>query len=98
MPATDRAQTERLLIQPSEGRTVDFGGFGVVWKIEGSEAAGRFSVVEHPIAPRTLAAPLHLHRNEDEYAYVVEGMLGAVLGDEVVMATPGSWVFKPRGE
>lgn len=89
---------ERMLIQPSEGQSVDFGGFGVVWKIEGSETTGRFSVLEHPIAPRTLASPLHFHHNEDEYSFVLEGMLGAVLGDEVILATAGSWVFKPRGE
>jgi mannose-6-phosphate isomerase-like protein (cupin superfamily) len=58
----------------------------------------RFSVIEHPIPPRSLAAPLHFHHNEDEYSYVLEGRLGALLGDEVAEAGPGSWVFKPRGE
>ena len=30
-------------------------------------AAGEgFSLVEHPIAPRTLAAPMHVHEHEDE--------------------------------
>lgn len=98
MLRTTTDAVERMLIQPSEGQTADLGGFGVVWKIAGDETDGRFSVVEHPIAPRTLASPLHRHRNEDEYAYVLEGMLGAVLGDEVVLATAGTWVFKPRGE
>lgn len=98
MSETSMAGAERVLIQPSEGPSVDFGGFGVVWKIEGSETAGRFSVVEHPIAPRTLASPRHLHHKEDEYSFVLEGMLGALLGDEVVLATAGSWVFKPRGQ
>jgi mannose-6-phosphate isomerase-like protein (cupin superfamily) len=56
------------------------------------------SVVEHPIAPRSLAAALHFHHDEDEYSYVLEGRLGALLGDEVVEAGPGSWVLKPRGE
>lgn len=45
---------------------------------------------------RPLAAPLHYHHNEDEYSYVLSGTLGALLGDEVVKATPGTWVFKPR--
>ena len=35
-----------------------------------------FSLVEHPIAPRTLAAPMHIHAHEDEYSYVLEGELG----------------------
>ena len=56
----------------------------------------RFSVVHHPIAPHALGAPLHYHHNEDELSYVLTGRLGALLGDDVVTAEPGTWVFKPR--
>ena len=58
----------------------------------------RFSVVHHPLAPHALAAPLHRHSREDEYSYVLTGTLGALLGDEVVTASPGTWVFKPRNQ
>jgi mannose-6-phosphate isomerase-like protein (cupin superfamily) len=57
----------------------------------------RFALVEHTIAPRTLAAPMHTHRNEDEYSYVVSGRMGAIVGDEIVDAGPGELVAKPRG-
>jgi len=70
--------------------------FGVQWKIDGPDTGGRFSVVHHPIGPHRLAAPMHYHQNEDEYSYVIEGTLGALLGDDVVEAGPGSWVYKPR--
>jgi mannose-6-phosphate isomerase-like protein (cupin superfamily) len=70
----------------------------VHWKIDGPATEKRFAVVHHPIAPRSLAAPLHYHHNEDEYSFVLEGSLGALLGDEVVTAGPGTWVFKPRGQ
>lgn len=89
---------KRIAIPPNGGDSFDFGGLGVHWKIEGEETGKRFSVVHHPLAPRALAAPLHYHHNEDEYSYVVEGTLGALLGDEVVTAGKGSWVFKPRGQ
>lgn len=85
------------LIGPADGATFDFGGLGVHWKID-AEQTGFFSVVHHPLAPRALAAPLHRHHNEDEYSYVLEGTLGALLGEEVVTAEAGSWVFKPRGQ
>jgi mannose-6-phosphate isomerase-like protein (cupin superfamily) len=88
----------RTTIQRDEGDSVDLGGLGVVFKIDGSETGGLFAVVEHPIEPRALAAPLHRHRNEDEYSFVLEGTLGALLGEEVVTAGPGTWVFKPRGQ
>ena len=67
----------------------------MVW---GAETGGNFSLVEHPIPPRTLVAPLHLHEREDEYSYVLEGRMGAQLGDDVVYAEPGDLVFKPRNQ
>lgn len=85
-------------ITKEEGDSFDFGGLGVQWKIEGPDTDQRFSVVHHPIAPKALAAPLHRHHNEDEYSYVLKGELGALLGDDVVTAQAGTWVYKPRGE
>ncbi len=52
--------------------------------------------VEHPIAPRTLAGPRHIHQHEDEYSYVLEGEVGFELGDEVFTARAGELVAKPR--
>ncbi len=72
-----------------------FGAFGVHWKIDSADSGQRFSVVHHPIAPRSLVAPLHRHHREDEYSYVLAGKFGALLGEEVVTAGPGTWVFKP---
>ena len=40
--------------------------------------------------PRALAAPLHRHNREDEYSYVLEGQVGALLGDEVVIGGPAT--------
>ena len=87
-------------IQPSNFTDdfFDFGGLGVNWKIDGPVTDGRFSVVHHPMALHALAAPLHRHQNEDEYSYVIRGSLGALLGDEVVIADAGEWVLKPRGQ
>ena len=83
----------RISIPADNDDRVVLGGFGITWKIAGEETGGRFSVVHHPLAPRALAAPLHRHANEDEYSYVIEGTLGALLGDEVV--TPDSSRFWP---
>jgi mannose-6-phosphate isomerase-like protein (cupin superfamily) len=92
------AQLDRVTIPADGSEHVEIGGLGIVWKIEGAEAGERFSVVHHPLAPRALAAPLHRHTREDEYSYVLEGTLGALLGDDVVTAGPGTWVFKPRNQ
>jgi mannose-6-phosphate isomerase-like protein (cupin superfamily) len=57
-----------------------------------------FSLVEHTLPPRGLGAPVHTHANEDELSFVLEGRLGAQLGDTVVEAGPGELVRKPRGQ
>lgn len=97
MNPTTETTTPHIVL-PETGESFDFGGLGVDWKIDAADTGGRFSVVHHPIAPRALAAPLHHHHHEDEYSFVLEGTLGALLGDDVVEAGPGSWVFKPRGQ
>lgn len=93
----DASQGPRLL-RPHDGRTVDLGGCGARFMIWGEESGGGFSLVEHPIAARHLCAPLHRHGREDEYSFVIEGRLGALLGDDVVYAEAGDLVFKPRGQ
>lgn len=50
-----------------------------------------------PPGPPRWIAPLHLHRNDDEAWYVLEGTLCVRLGKEVVEARAGSAVFAPRG-
>ncbi len=88
--------TNLHILGPDDGKSVDFGSVGVRFMVRGEQSGGGFSLVEHPIPPRTLAAPLHRHSGEDEYSYVLEGRLGAQLGDEVVHAEKGDLVFKPR--
>jgi mannose-6-phosphate isomerase-like protein (cupin superfamily) len=90
--------TQARIITPSDGVEGFLGSIGVRFMIDGSDAEQRFSLVEHPMSPRALAAPLHLHTREDEYSFVLEGRMGALLGDEVVEAGPGDLVFKPRNQ
>ena len=86
------------VLGPSDGRTGLLGSMGVRFMLAGDETGGGFSLVEHPIPPRALAAPLHRHSREDEYSFVLEGRLGALLGDEVVYGQPGDLIFKPRSQ
>ena len=86
------------IIGPADGKAGFLGSIGVRFMIDGPESDERFSLVEHPMSPRALAAPLHRHNREDEYSYVISGRMGALLGDDVVEAGPGDLVFKPRGQ
>ena len=86
------------VVGPQDGKAGFLGSIGVRFMIDGAETAQGFSLVEHPLPPRALAAPLHRHTREDEYSFVVEGRMGALLGDEVLEAGPGDLVFKPRDQ
>src|SRR6266403_5636409 len=86
------------VVGPRDGKAGFLGSIGVRFMIDGDEAGGGFALVEHPMSAHALAAPLHRHLREDEYSYVIEGQMGALLGDDVLEAAPGDLVFKPRGE
>jgi mannose-6-phosphate isomerase-like protein (cupin superfamily) len=86
------------VVGPQDGRAGSLGSIGVRFMIDGAEADGGFALVEHPMPPRARAAPLHRHTREDEYSFVLEGRMGALLGDEVLEAAPGDLVFKPRNQ
>lgn len=56
---------------------------------------GRVGVLEQ-VAPRGAGSPLHVHRNEDEWFYVIEGELTFWIGGETITAPTGSFVYGPR--
>ena len=92
------AQTTPKIVGPQDGKAGWLGSIGARLVIPGADTAEGFSLVEHPMPPRALAAPLHRHNREDEYSFVLEGRMGALLGDDVVEAGPGDLVYKPRGQ
>ena len=93
----DASQGPRI-VGPTDGKSVDLGAIGARMMIWTEETGGDFSLVEHPMPPRALAAPVHRHSREDEYSFVLEGRMGALLGDDVVYAEAGDLAFKPRDQ
>ena len=90
--------TTAKVVGPGDGKAGFLGSIGVRFMLDGEEADERFSLVEHPMSARALAAPLHRHAREDEYSYIVEGRVGALLGEEVLIGGPGDLIFKPRNQ
>jgi quercetin dioxygenase-like cupin family protein len=89
----DRAQ--RLVVPPAEGKSVWLGGLGVDFKIWGEQTGRLLAVVEHPMEPGRLVPP-HVHADEDEYSYILQGRFGVRIGDLETSAGPGTYVLKPR--
>src|SRR3954468_15649699 len=86
------------IVGPTDGESVALQTIGVRFMIPGADPETRFSLVEHPMPPRALAAPLHRHNREDEYSYIVEGRTAALLDDEIFETGPGADDYKPRGQ
>ncbi len=86
-----------LVVLPNEGKSVHFGGTGAIYKLLGEQTNGTMALVEHTVAPSTLAAPPHTHRDEDEISFVLEGDLTIQVGEQLIQASVGTLVVKPRG-
>lgn len=71
------------------------GGLMVV-KASGDQTGGTSAVLEGLVPPGG-SAPFHIHHNEDEAWYVLEGTITFYVGDQTIHAKPGSFVYGPRG-
>jgi mannose-6-phosphate isomerase-like protein (cupin superfamily) len=84
-----------IIAPPLAGQVIGSIGNGTVGNdfviAEWQDAGG-------PPGPPRWIAPLHLHRNDDEAWYVLEGALCVRIGTDVVEARAGSAVFVPRGK
>jgi mannose-6-phosphate isomerase-like protein (cupin superfamily) len=76
--------------------TGSLGVVGARFILDGGPSQGRFSLVEHPIVARGMAAPVHRHTREDEYSFILEGRWGFWQDGKTVFAEPGDLVYKPR--
>ncbi len=86
------------VIGRGEGVDAPLGRLATIFKVRSQFVDGRLTIVEHTLAAGCLGAPLHRHSREDELSIVLAGELGALLGNDVVAAGPGSYVLKPRGQ
>ena len=86
-----------ILLAPGEGATVENPVVRrLTFKLRGEQTKGALSVFESVAAPGE-GPPLHLHVNQDEVLYVLEGRFRVQLGTEIEDAPPGTLVFFPRG-
>lgn len=70
------------------------GGLSTI-KATGEETDGRYTLVE-ALEPQGVEVPLHVHHNEDESFYALEGEMTFYVGEETYKAGPGSFVFGPK--
>ena len=84
-----------IALAPDAGEALWFLGTLVTIKSTAETTGGRVAVTEN-LAPRGSGSPLHVHRREDEWFYVIEGELTFWVGGEVIEAPAGTFVYGPR--
>lgn len=83
------------VVRAAKTVTGELGVAGARFVMGGGPSEGRFSLVEHPIVPRGLAAPVHLHTREDEFSFVLEGRWGFMLGPTSSTRSPATSSSSP---
>ena len=73
-----------------------FFGSPTVMRSTGDTTDNHFCLMEHLSMPPGLASPYHVHHNEDEAFYVLEGEMAFVCGGKWLIAGPGTYVYGPR--
>ncbi len=85
-----------FVLRKGEGQSVWSLGGRFTMKVAEADAGGRFALVE-ALAFRATEPPLHIHHKEDEAWYVLDGHMTFYVGDAVLEADAGSFVFAPSG-
>jgi mannose-6-phosphate isomerase-like protein (cupin superfamily) len=87
--------TDGFALGPKEGLSTKTGPVERIDKITVKESGGWGFAVE--TCPAGFQSPLHVHHTEDGAFFILEGSLHLQVGDLEVDATPGTFVFMPRG-
>ena len=95
MSTTGSPAVVPIALQPDEGEALWFLDFLVMVKASTETTDGRVAVIEH-LAPRGAGSPLHVHRREEEWFYVIEGEVTYWIDGQVTVAPAGSFVYGPR--
>ena len=85
-----------LLVRAQDGRAYEMGRMRAVFKADQAETAGRYSISEWWLEPRTRGPGVHAH-GEDHVYFVIEGSLGLFLDGRWSDLDKGGYVVIPGG-
>ncbi len=91
---TTATQTFKAVF-PEDGTPLTMMSEKIHIRLRGEDTGGAFSVIEDETPPQA-GPPLHVHSREDETLYVVEGEYEIQIGDAIVRASPGTYLYAPR--
>ena len=94
-PSAERAKIGYALSN-EEGETFWLLGMLQTIKISRADTAGQFGMIEI-VVPAGLGSPWHVHPEEDEWFYVLDGEVTFYVGDARLVLSAGSFGFGPKG-
>lgn len=90
--------SDSFALMPGAGHTITIGPNQITYKLGGEHTGGAFSIIEYTVAPNFQAPPtMHFHINDSWAAYVLEGTLNFQIGERIVSAPAGAFLFLPKG-
>ncbi|MET0144931.1 MAG: cupin domain-containing protein [Ilumatobacteraceae bacterium] len=91
-------ESERVpvVLAPGAGRRYDMGRIQAVFKADGTETTGGYSISEWWLEPETTGPGPHSHPEDDTF-YVLDGTMSVLVGDRWIDAPRGSFVLVPGG-
>lgn len=92
----ETSQRSPVILAPGEGRHYSMGSIFALFKADGNETAGRYSISEWWLEPFSTGPGAHSHP-EDDVFYVLEGTMSFLIGDQWIDASKGSFVIAPGG-
>jgi quercetin dioxygenase-like cupin family protein len=96
LPEEARFARQAKITVQGQGDTLNVLGDAQRVKLTGKDTQGRFTLIENENPPGT-TLPRHVHRNEDEVFYVLEGRVEFDVAGELAIGEPGATVFLPQG-
>ncbi len=75
-------ETDTLILKPGEGRVYNCGAMTAIFKADENETANKYSISEWWLEAHTDGPGAHLHEDNDEVFYGLEGIASVLVGDQ----------------
>jgi quercetin dioxygenase-like cupin family protein len=96
MPVVEQDISRGGVLSPGQGQSLWFQGNLMTIKVAGEHTDDAVAVVEGTFRAGH-GPPLHVHRNEDELFYILDGQMLVACDGRTFTARAGDLVFLPRG-
>lgn len=96
MTEADPGPRDPIVLAPGAGRRYPMGRIAAVFKADGEETDGAYSISEWWLEPNTKGPGAHSHP-EDDVFYVLDGTMSVLVDDQWIDAPKGSFVLVPGG-